>query len=215
MKWGAVDIHIERALIVGTGPSVAGVDIDVGKRVTIIAVNGAIEWLRDADIFFTLDPSVYVRGLIKRRREGVRYFAAIPDDYGQTNARVVAHRDRAEHYVTYLRRIEGPLRCGACPRLSNNPGGIHTGNSLYGALGLAYLAGARRIGILGLDGTQDGYAYSTARPRTDFQHLPALFESAREQLEAEGIEVRNGSPQSKVICWPKCEPSQLIKWLVD
>lgn len=204
-----------RVLIVATGPSAAGVDLsDIPRRVHVIVVNDAITWCPIVDSFFTLDPSDHVRGLLADRRDGVRYYMAVPDDYGTPDARIVSHRPAPEIDVHFLRRIEGDGAYRAAAGLSVDPAGVHTGNSAYGALGLAFHMGARRVAFVGLDGTTDRYAYRDGRPRTDFDHLPGLFASAVPQLEAAGVAVRNGSPESRVTCWPRVEGDAAVRWVL-
>lgn len=202
-----------RVAIVASGPSMRGVKIPRLPGVLVIAVNGAIEWCKTADWFFSLDPSPYVRGLVSSPRPGVRYWMAVPDEYGNPRASRAAHRwPRLEH-VTYLRRLTGDGVRGSCFGLSEDPGAINTGNSAYGALGLAYHQRPERIALFGVDATQSGYAYLPGQPRWSLAHLPALFESAVPQLA--GIEVVNGSARSRVDCFPRVSPQAAIAWLTE
>lgn len=215
MPRGAALETFERILIVGTGPSVEGVDIPTDLPAHIIAVNGAIEWLPRADSFFSLDPSYYVRSLLQKRRDGTVYYVAVPEDYGQPDARVFSHRRPADSGVVYLRRIVGSGLRGACYGLSEEEDAIHTGNSLYGALGLAYLMRPKKIAILGLDGTQRNYAFRRDGPRLSFEHLPDLFASALPQMQACGIEIMNGSMKSLIRCFPRCKGGGALEWLIS
>lgn len=204
-----------RVLIVAAGPSVEGVDLSmVPPRVTVIAVNGAIRFTPKVDVWFTLDPSTPNRALLRERRPGVRYVMAVPDDYGSPGAAVQAHRAPRDPGVTYLRRVSGDGPWSARPGLVEDRGAIHTGNSAWGALGYAYHLRPGKIGLLGVDGTSGGYAYLSGAPRPQFDHLPDLFASALPQLQAAGVSVRNGSPESRVVCFPRVTPSALLRWLL-
>jgi hypothetical protein len=205
----------DRVLIVCTGPSVENIAFPPLPGVTTIVVNGALEWHPAPDIFFSLDPSNYVRRLVRHRPARVAAYLAVPGDYGTPGARVVAHRDAPERGVTYLRRSTGGGYLGACYRLSDDPRAIHTGNSAWGALGLAWHMGAARVAFLGLDGTTDRYAYLPGCPVTSFDHLPGLFESSVPQLEARGVLVVNGSRRSCVTCFPRLEASETFGWLLE
>lgn len=220
LKFGRVEERAERVLIVATGPSVAEVSFDAFRQasasgVYILAVNRAIEWLPVAHGWFTVDPSRRNRPLMRQRKEGTTYYAAVPDDYGTPGARISHHRGREEPGVIFLRRTIGVGRWKQCNRLSEEPDRIHTGNSAWGALGLAYLMGAKRIGLLGVDGTQERYAYARERPDFPFDHLPRLFLSAVPQLQARGVQVRNGSPISTIRCFDRENPGSIIRWISE
>lgn len=212
--YGRVEGHEPRVLIVANGPSAAGVDIPDDLDAHVIVVNGALEWCRPADAFFTLDPSEYVRSLVARGGD-IDFYMAVPEDYGTSNAFVQSHRAPAEPYVTYLRRVTGDGVRGACGTLATDPGEIHTGNSAWGALGVAWHLGAERVAFIGLDCTRDPYPYTGGSPRHDFDHVPDLFASAVPQLEARGVTVLNGSPRSMVTCFPRVEAGVALEWLVD
>jgi len=181
--------------------------------VLVIAVNGAIEWCDAADWFFSLDPSIYVCGLVQRPRTGVKYHMAVPDTFGTRRAPLRRHQAPRLVHVTYLRRLTGKGVRGARPRLSEDSGAIHTGNSAYGALGLAYHQRPARIALLGVDGTNSGYAYLPGRQGGSLGHMPALFASAVPQLA--GIEVINGSPASRVDCFPRVSPEAALAWITE
>lgn len=202
---------MERILIIADGPSLRGADLQIPPGVHVIAVNGAVEWAPVVQTFFSLDPSQRIRGYVRNKRAGVRYYLAVPDDYGMASAYDPAHRAPREQGVMFLRRITGCGVRGAAEGLSDDPGAIHTGNSAYGALGLAYHWRPRKIALLGVDGTDAGYATRAGSPAWSLSHIPALFESALPQLR--GIQVINGSPQSTVECFPRVPPMEAVEWL--
>src|SRR3546814_472142 len=173
--------HTRCALVTGVQTCALPIStVAAGARV--IAVNQAILWLPVAHSWFTLDPDDRVRPLMQRPRDGVTYYAAVPDDYGQPHAYRRNHRAPAEPGITWLHRLTGAgtLKARAC--LSEDRGAIHTGNSAWGALGLAYHMCRQgmdhRVALLGVDADSAPYAFLSGQPRTPFDHLPALFESA-------------------------------------
>lgn len=202
-----------RCLIVASGPSVEGVYIPDLPGVHIIAVNGAVEWLPRVDSFFSLDPGRRVQQLCRDRREGTRYYLAVPDDFGTYRAKAPVHRNPRIDGVTYLRRVTGDGYKGCAYGLSEDLCEINTGNSAYGALGLAYLMGATHIALLGVDATDSGYAYNHGGPAWSLSHVPGLFATAIPQLERRGIMVVNGSSNSNVRCFPRCTPEEAIRWI--
>lgn len=193
--------------IVATGPSVKDVDLSAIEADVTIGVNGAIELFKP-DIWFSLDPSPINRYRIANPLPGVRYVVAFPD-----------HAPTPPH-VKRLRRIHkersGPPPLGggadfwmwrwqAMEGLSEDPEAIHTGNSAYGALGLAYHLRPRCIVLYGVDGTPEDRA-TGGRPRC-LDHLPVLFASALPQLHAAGIQVFNASSGSRIKCFQELAQS--------
>ena len=181
-------------VIVASGPSAKGFVPPEG--VTVIAVNGAIDWLKRADYWFTLDPSEVNLKRMNQRREGVVYCAAVPDDI-----QLPAHVRRFARVAASGKGVE-PLkntpswwfwrwRCVA--GLSEIPGAIRTGNSAYGALGLAFHLGARKVLLVGVDASEDervegGFC-------KDLSHLPMLFASALPQINMVSAGKLNSVPQ--------------------
>jgi hypothetical protein len=201
------------SVIIATGPSVEEVELDFLPHVRVITVNGALHHAPRPCAWITCDARRKNRERMARPIAGVEFYAAVRDDYGQPGARHVDLRAPPEEHVKFVHRRDGdhhPLR--SCPRLSEDPGVLHGGNSAYVALGLAYLQGVRFLGILGLDGTMNGYAWDLGWP-IDLTHLDWLFSSAVPQLKARGVQVVNGSPGSRVTCFPRTEPQEVVRWL--
>ena len=211
LPWSRVQHTAERVAVVGSGPSLRDVDLRFPEGVTVIAVNAAIAHLPEPpDFWFTLDLSKANRALIADPRPGTVYYAAAhpgPEELMPSNHR----RPTNVPHVIWLQRIHGKHARTSRAGLSVSPTGIHAGNSGYGALNLAFLMGARRIALFGIDGG-GGYAWGKAKPG-DLHHLPWLFTSAANQLEAKGVEVVNGSPASLVRCWPRMTPQEAMAWL--
>ena len=93
------------------------------------------------------------------------------------------------------------------------PDRLHTGNSAWGALGLAFLLESKKVVLCGVDGTREKYAHMDYKPESSFHHLPGLFASAVPQLAARKMQVVNGSPQSIVDCFPRVSPMSAIHWI--
>jgi|GEM_PF-569555 len=217
--FGHVERRAERVIIVGGGPSLREMDLNrlshaTAGRAQIIAINRAIEWLPRADIFFTLDPSASNIRLMMSRRVGVRYYAAVPPSFGTPAARLERHRGLAPADVTYLQRIEGDGPMKSRGKLSEDIMAIHTGNSAWGALGVAYHMRPQRIILLGVDARQDGYAFGSGQPGP-LEHVPDLFKSALPQLSASGVKVVNGSRQSRVDCFERTTPAAAADWITE
>ena len=218
LRFGEVKGHAERVLIVATGPSARGIKLAEierladGDRVHVIAVNRAILYLRP-NAWFTLDPDALVRPIMEGRKlEGVAYYAAVPIDYGLPSSCKREHRFGVQEGITYLQRVIGPPPNFWQGGLSVQRGRIHTGNSAYGALQIAFLMGAKKIGLLGVDATEDGYAHHMGRPR-DLGLLPWQMRTATPQLSQAGVRVINGSPNSRVACFEKSTPEACIEWV--
>lgn len=207
-------------IIVASGPSLAQVDPSRfdGLDPFIIAVNGAYDWLPSLNAFFTLDPSSDNIRRMKNRRDGVEYYAAL----GERRSNIPSH-------VHILERLSSPVRdtrprgtatywfnrWGCLRGLSDDSMAIHSGNSAYGALGLAYHWKPKKILLLGVDGNQQPKMNGEGPPRHSLMHLPLLFQFAKPQLDNAGIEVINGSKQSAIDCFPRVKPEEGLEWILQ
>lgn len=193
-----------RVAIVASGPSARG--FVPPDDVTVIAVNGAVDWLSRADYWFTLDPSPVNVDRMRHQRPGVKYCAAFN---GLTLPAVEVFTrvsDRGAEPLTDGTPEWWLWRWSAVRTLCSEPGHIHTGNSAWGALGLAYHLGAERVALVGVD-ADDSERIEGGRCN-DLSHLPLLFESAMPQI---GM-VCCGAMQSSV---PNKTIAEGMKWLTN
>lgn len=176
-----------KAVIVASGPSASG--FVPPDDVTVICVNGVIEWISRADYWFTLDANPANLRRKALYRQGVKYYAALDDRYWTPGN------------MTRLKRISMGVDAGLC----TEPWVINSGNSAFGALGLAYHLGAKKALLIGVDGTIE--------PRVEggrsgaLQHLPRLFDSAAHQIQM----VNCGKLKAKKI--KKMPIEQGLEWL--
>lgn len=188
-----------RAIIVGSGPSARGFLPPDG--VAVIAVNGAIEWLLRADYFFTLDPSPENLRRLRQPVPGVQYAAALPESID-----IPPHVQRFKRISAQCQepRLRGTpewwlWRWSAVTSLSQDIGCIHSGNSAWGALGLAYHLGFTDVALVGVDGTIDP-RIEGGRPHC-LAHLPLLFASALNQINVISCGHLTGVPQKTLEDW--------------
>ncbi|WP_430673367.1 hypothetical protein [Klebsiella aerogenes] len=186
----------KNAIIVASGPSAKGFEPPDG--VTIIAVNGAIDWLSRADYFFTLDLSPDNRKRLKKRRAGVTYCVA---GYLVSNA-LCFERVSLRHFSEPEKKNTPQWwewRLQAVRTLSTDASKIHSGNSAWGALGLAYHLGITNAALIGVDASDE--------PRIDggksgnLMHLPMLFSSALPQINVVSLGKLNSIPQMSIEEW--------------
>lgn len=194
--------------IIATGPSFGDINFrEFGPNVHIMAVKGAIFFTPRPHSWITVDANNRCRRdqmAQKKRKPGVQYYAAVPADYGTPTAYRRWHRPEAEPGIHYLERIEGV-------GLAEDPRQIITGNSAYAALGLAYHMGFTRVGLFGVDATQDLYGTGWGgRPRGDLGKLHRLFADAIPQLQARSIRVKNAGG---LRTWKSERPGEVISWL--
>ncbi|NIQ01582.1 MAG: norphogenetic protein [Nitrospinaceae bacterium] len=202
-----------KILILASGPSARKIDFDLlPADVQIMGVNGTVHWAPRLDYWFTLDRCSKNKMRFQNRRQGVRYFAALPAGIhvppGVTRLNRVSLTGRNGAFPTPATARRGTPEWwfwwwSATPTLSEVPGTIHTGNSAWGALQLAVQLGYREIYLAGVDGTQDRRVEG-GRPN-NLSHLPLLFISALPQLERLGARVINLSMNSRVECFEKIE----------
>lgn len=184
-----------KCIIVGSGPSAKG--FKPPKDIPIIAVNGVIEWIKRVDYWFTLDPSEANRNRMNNQRPDTEYHAAVPDNVklpeGVTRwCRVESKKKRSDYW---MRKYKCVLT------LNKEPGKINTGNSAWGALGLAYHLGFKDVLLIGVDGTSDE-RIEGGKPNT-LSHLPELFKSARRQVKLRSAGKLEGIKKVKLKAWLK------------
>lgn len=211
MMFGSVQ-RMDHIAIVCSGPSLNGLSREALKATGayVIAVNSSVK-LVDAHAFFTCDPSDKNRELLRNQIAGVKYYAAVPADYGEPHAKPY-HRDPPEVNVTFLRRLKGDGPWSHRPGFSEERDAINTGNSAYGAANLAYHIGPRRIAFFGMDGG-GGYADGLEGTHGDLSHLSQIFGTALRFFDKKRIQVLNASPNSLVTCFRRCSIEDGIKWI--
>ena len=218
INWSSVDPNEagDRIIIIGSGKSLIGFDFNRLRGLgTIITVNDAGKQVPFADLWFTLDPWGLHGPQIPTNFNGKMY-AAVSEYYGTSMAPVPEHRESPNPRVHFLHRLRSHNKIGVSSEtsyklgLSEDKSCINTGNSGYGALNLAYHYRPKKILLLGIDGTI-GYFYTKDKKNRPLTHLPLLFDSAKPQLDAAGIEVINGSVNSAVTTYPRYIISEALK----
>ena len=168
-----------RAIIVGSGPSAAGFKPPNG--VFIIAVNGVADWIDRADCWFSLDASLKNQITLRQRRlKHCCYVTCGPwwQKRGDRHMQRVDSIDtRGKAPASWASEAERSFWRNACvATINRTPDHINTGNSAWGALGLAWHLGLRDVALIGVD--------ASSAPRieggqcNDLSHLPMLFASA-------------------------------------
>lgn len=229
VQWGRVHWQAERVVICGQGPSWADVDLEQLAQAhhdgaCVVAVNGAVDTVGSvADHWFTLDASQANMARMRAKVPGVHYVAAVPAAFGTARAPCSWQRNGAPSGVTYLRRVVGeqPGRGKFEDRvwhhivggLSEDPEAIHTGNSAFGALGMAYHMRAQRVALLGVDG--HGRMRWDGTPNGPLTHMRALFWGAVPQLMAAGVRLVTGSQSSAVDCFPRVTAERALRWVLE
>lgn len=186
-------------IIVASGPSARG--FAPPENIPIIAVNGAIDWIERADYAFTLDPSPANMRRFSNHRPGVEYVMALP--YGDTapenvtRYRRIAVRGNQPRGRSSVEWLLWRLSC--VKTLCAIPGCIHTGNSAWGALGLAYHLGFQHVALVGVDGSRE--INLDGDNSGDLRHLRELFLSALDQIDVVSCGQLDGIPQMTLEEW--------------
>lgn len=184
------DVHASpqrrRVWIVGGGPSLKGFDFSVLRSSYVLAVNDACFALRWAAGVVSID-----RTWISQRARELVFFAG---------RKFLGTREGLEHpAASWLMKSE--------PGLSEQWGVMHAvGTSGYAALNIAYLIGARFVGLLGFDYAQPGkhwfpnYAWPSGSAALFDPHG---FDSTLPQFHRRGVRVLNFSPDSAVTAFER------------
>lgn len=188
-----------KCIIVASGPSAK--NFVPPDNTCIIAVNGAIDWIKRANYFFTLDHSKVNLDRVRNPRKDTRYCVAFPKDI-----LVPVETIRFERYSyqgTEPSKKYTPewwlWRWSAVKGLSEDINVINSGNSAYGAIGLAYHLGYEDILLVGVDASRDE-KIEGGRCK-NLTHLPILLRSAMKQVKLSTVSNIDGIPKVKIKNW--------------
>jgi hypothetical protein len=179
----------ETVVIIGGGPSLTRDDVEYCRgKARIIAINNTYLLAPWADIVYFADARWY--SWHKTRAE----FKALPGPLVTIENGGLPKADARVHC----------LRVGRPQGLSTKPDTLHTGsNSGFQSVNLCYLAGVRRIVLLGFDmravnkRTHWHPGHPVRTPETVYARLMVpRMKTALPQLHAAGIEVINATPGS-------------------
>lgn len=198
--------NVKRIVIIGGGRSLSGFNFGILAKTDcfVIVVNDLGDLVPFADAWFTLDPwGLYGPQLPSKKFKG-KLYAAVPEDFGTPVAQHRYHRILPTADISYLKRITNP------GGLSEDPSIIYTGNSGFGAFGMAYHMRPEKILLLGIDG-DIGYFYTKRKVNRTLKHLPEVFNSCLPQLEKNNIKVINGSSNSTITCFTRYTPTYAVE----
>lgn len=192
------------AVIVASGPSARG--FQPPPDLPVIAVNGAASWLRRADHWFSLDASAANQEWLRMAlHRGIDCHVAGWKWRLCRDARRARRWERIDSLGTYRAPVpQGSpewwlWRLGAVRGICKKPGAIHTGNSAWGALGLAWHLGFRDVALIGVDATSDD-RLEGGTPG-NLSHLPLLFASAAPDMRVTSCGSLTGIPQQSFGEW--------------
>lgn len=204
-----VTSRADTVLIVASGPSLRGFDLArLHGKGYIIAVNNAVRFVK-ADAWITVDTlSIAARLNAVERFTDVRVrYAAVPEEFGRTDARCPCDRVMPRQQCNYLHRTQA---------FSEKPDAICGDNSALGALNLAYHLKAERIVLFGVDGNSLEYYFYGKRQAFKSQNLkllrlPEMFAAAAPHFTE--CKVVNASADSAVTCFERASPEEALRRL--
>lgn len=200
-RFAPVEERHDRILVIASGPSGAG-PWPEHPGVTVIAVNGAIDGFQwDPEYWFTLDPSPVNFERLSNQRAGTKYFVGVDGDYGPDAHLMKYRQDFTGCHLLWVKREE---------IVSNDTRKITVGNSGRAAIHLAMHMGAKRIGVLGVDGTDEAHWHN---PQGRSGSLKALGKNL-DVLRRDGVEFLFGTTGTNtVVGHPKAAPQKVLDWL--
>jgi len=185
IEFGTLDLDFSDrpVYVVGGGPSLTGFDFERLDGYTIGANKTA--FVADTDVLVSIDVH-----FIRKSRDEIEAFSKRPGKSVVLAMPTTEDVHRQIPSVTYLIR-------GRTKGISRDPGrlcGVHSG---YSAMNVAFLAGAKEIGLLGIDMNHDGqnthfhggYPWGGRRHPRSIQKWANDFELASRELKREGVSV--------------------------
>ena len=114
-------------------------------------------------------------------------------------------------------------------RVPNSPGFVLDNEKLccrdsgYAAINLALLFKAKKIAIVGFDGTYREWFHPHALekvikcdpPKGVKRTMHTAWKTAAQQCRDLGAEVVNGSPESACQAWRRTTPEEALKWIAE
>lgn len=220
MKFTSVKEKFDKVVIVGGGESLKDFDFNRLKNFNgaIIAVNHSVEHMDRADFWITVDPMYQGKpqSPMLNMRKDCKYYCAFPDlDKIPKGEAIHYTKVKGVHYLERIVPEDGVYK------LQEDRNKITTGDSCFGALGLAYHFRPKLIVILGVDLYGYGHWFDTSFPYnlhkvpedkfTEYKRrLQDYYATAKEQLDAKGIKVINGSMKSELKCFRRTTPELAI-----
>ena len=193
----------DKIIIVASGSSLNSFDkksLEV-LNIPTIAVNKEY-WKFNADYWCTIDPAPQQN---------------ILDDKTKNTYKYVGYKEAVTgHNVHNLKRFLINSKDQASSTnslLCEERDTIQTHNSSYAAFNLAYHMQAKKVLLLGVDANNYNYPENSRGWKISISKIPFLFETALPQIKKRGIEVVNGSLQSRVTCFDNMTIEGALKWI--
>jgi hypothetical protein len=202
----------EKVLIIGGGESLEGFNFEQTKGFdgVIITVNNVITHIPRADYWISIDLAKSLEGL-ETTFEDCYYYAGYPIFDSPYKNRKDIH---------FLEKIIPEEDFSLQEDKSKITGDV---DSIYSALNLAYHFEAKKICLLGIDCYGYGHWYDKGSPYNAYNQanfgnhlnrLPIRYKQSVEQFNKRDCLVVNGSPKSRIDCFPRMtaqEAYNLIK----
>jgi len=206
VNFGEVTEQHDKIIITGSGLSINNF-FQPDDSWKVISVNNSVNHPNvSADYWFTLDLSLDNQKIAQKRSDYKKY-VAIPGNIKQEpRLRTKTIEKFIYRGCNFLERISSKQNCfSQTYGLQTEPNKISTGNSLYGALNLAYHMNPKYILIIGLDGEIYRNKFDGKVCRGTLRHLDNLFSTALPNLKEKRIKVYNCNSDSEVKCFEFAE----------
>ncbi len=215
----------DRVLIVGGGESLIDFDMEQLRdfKGAIICVNNIVYHLPRADYWITVDPmhNGQPQQALTDQIKGVYYFCAYPDLVKNPWYRPYYSPVQNVHYLERIVPVEDEETGKKDYSLQEDKDKITTGDSCYGALGLAYHFGAKEVILLGIDVYGFGHWYNKEDPynknfgkgfKQYTRNIPLIYKQSVQQWKDRGAKIVNGSRHSKIDCFERMDPQEAFTY---
>lgn len=202
-KFKPIERRHDRVIVIASGPSGAG-PWPVHPGVPVIAVNGAVDGLGFApDYWFTIDPTPINMARFRALTPATYPIIATDPDVGPDAHEQRYRQDFTGAHLLCLKRGQG---------MTEDRRMLGVGNSGRAAIHLAMHMGATRIGVFGVDGTDDPHWHN---PELRSGNLKSLGRGCAE-LSRAGVEIvfadtGRSTVQGHLRAWPE----DVLEWIAE
>jgi len=188
-----------------------------GKKIIVCGCGNSIKYLNDTGDAIIIGVNDIERKLTPHYLLVVNHPGSFTRDRWsfvcQTNAEVVITQIKNLSIANQEKLVYINLGSRGGYNLENPDKIDFSNNSPYMGVILAYFLGASKIGIIGVDFTENHFFKDSGKHRlsSGFSDINKEYENLGKSLQSKGVEIANLSSESNLTFWPKTTISEFLK----